>query len=185
MSKFEILHSKPIYQGRIFSLEIVDARMPNGIVRDFDLVRHPGAVVILPLDDQGRIWFVRQYRLGADRVLLELPAGLLAPGEEPADCAAREVREETGMAAGKIERMGGFFLAPGYSSEYLHIFIARDLYPDRLPGDDDEFLQAEPVPVQQAYVMAKAGQIEDGKTLATLLLAETHLAYWIVHRRKE
>lgn len=185
MNKFEILRSKSLYQGRIFSLESVEARLPDGKTRDFDLVRHPGAVTILPLDEQGRIWFVHQYRLGADRVLLELPAGLTAPGEEPAACAAREVREEIGMAARKIERMGGFFLAPGYSSEYLHIFIARDLYPDRLPADDDEFIHTEAIPAQQAYAMAKAGKIEDGKTLATLLLAETHLAYWIFHRRKD
>lgn len=175
MQNFEILKSERVYTGHLFAVETVQARLPDGKVRAFDLVRHPGAVTILPLDDQGRIWFVRQYRIGAGRVMLELPAGVVNAGEEPAECAAREVREEVGLAARKIERLGGFFIAPGYTSEYLDIYLARDLYPARLPGDEDEFLQTEAVPAAQAYAMARAGEIEDAKTLATLLLAEARL----------
>ncbi len=175
MQNVEQLSSETVYTGRAFQVEVVDARMPDGAVRRFDLVRHPGAVTIIPLDAGGRIWFVRQYRFGANAPLLELPAGTLNPGEDPAACAAREVREETGMAAKKLVKLGEFYLAPGYSTEYMHIFLATDLYPDQLPGDEDEFLQIEAIPADQVLQMARDNQLNDGKTLAALLLALPHL----------
>jgi ADP-ribose pyrophosphatase len=175
MEKFEILKIDPIYQGRVFRLESIQARLPDGKVRSYDIVRHPGAVALIPLDEQGRILFVRQYRLGSGSELLELPAGTLEPNEAPDACAAREVREETGMAAQKIEHLGGFYMAPGYSSEFLHIYLATGLYPARLPGDEDEFLQVEAIPVAQVFEWVRSGQIQDGKSLAALLLAQNRL----------
>lgn len=174
MQKFELLNSETVYSGRAFSVEVVDARLPDGNVRRFDLVRHTGAVTIVPLHE-GKIFFVRQYRFGADDALLELPAGTLNHGEDPAVCAAREVREEIGMAAGKLDKLGEFYLAPGYSTEYMHVYLAGELYPDQLPGDDDEFLQVEAIPVDQVMQMVRDNQLNDGKTLAALLLALPHL----------
>jgi ADP-ribose pyrophosphatase len=174
MSGYQFLKSEKIYQGRAFDVEAHTFRLPNGRQQTYDLVSHRGSVTVVPLDPQGRILFVRQYRLGSASELLELPAGL-NDGEDPADCAAREIREETGMAAGKLLELGSFYLAPGYSSEFMHIFLALDLYPAPLQADEDEFLQVSAIPADEAYAMARRGEIHDGKTLAALLLAEKHL----------
>ncbi len=175
MKPFDLLNAQNVYTGRAFSVDRVDVRLPNGKRSTFDLVRHPGAVALVVLDDQQHVLMVRQYRLGADRDLLELPAGTLNPDENPDDCAAREVREETGFGARELRRLGAFYMAPGYSSEYLHIYLATGLFPDRLPGDDDEFINVEAVPVEDLTGMVARGEIRDGKTLAGLLLAQEHL----------
>jgi ADP-ribose pyrophosphatase len=173
---YELIQSTPIHQGRVFSLRQDEIRLPDGKTSRLDIVYHPGAVVLLPVDPEGRILFIRQYRHSAGEVLLELPAGTMENEEEVEACALREIREETGMMAGQIEKIGEFFLAPGYSTEFLYIYLARDLRPDPLPGDDDEFIQVEPLQVDQAYMLAETGQIRDAKTLATLLLARAHLS---------
>jgi len=173
--KFDLLHTEPVYQGRAFGVERVQVRLPNGHESVYDLVRHVGAVTLVPIDDDGRILFVRQYRLGADQVLLELPAGVLDPGEPPAECAAREIREETGNAAREMLPLGTFYMAPGYSSEYMHVFLARGLYPAPLEADDDEFLQVEAVDAAEAYAMVRRGELIDGKSLAALLLARPYI----------
>jgi ADP-ribose pyrophosphatase len=118
---------------------------------------------------------VRQYRHATKQELLELPAGTLEPGEEPEACARREAREEIGMAARLIQKIGEFFLAPGYSNEYMRVYLAIDLTPDPLKGDDDEFITVERIPLEQAYNLAESGEIRDGKTLAALLLAKPYL----------
>jgi ADP-ribose pyrophosphatase len=128
------------------------------------------------LDNQGCVWFVRQYRHATQQELLELPAGTLEAGEEPEICARREVREEIGMAAGMIQKIGEFFLAPGYSSEYMRVYLATDLTPDPLKGDDDEFITVVRIPLEQAYKMVDSGEIRDGKTLAALLLVKPYLS---------
>jgi ADP-ribose pyrophosphatase len=172
---YELLQSEPIYQGKVFSLRKDEIRLPNGGTAKLDIVEHPGAVVLLPVDESGRIWFIRQYRHSAGEVLLELPAGTLDYGEAPETCAYREIREEIGMSAGQIQKIAEFFLAPGYSTEFLHLFLARDLKPDPLQGDEDEFIQVEQIPVSEAFVLAESGQIRDAKTLAALILAKAYL----------
>jgi len=127
-------------------------------------------VALLPVGQDGLIWFVRQYRHPAGKRLLELPAGTLEPGEPPEECARRECREEIGMAPGRLERLGGFYLAPGYSTEYLHVFLAADLQPSPLPGDEDEQLEIERLGLEQALRRMRRGEIEDAKSLAALLL---------------
>ena len=107
--------------------------------------------------------------------LLELPAGTLDDDEAPEVCAAREIREETGMAAGKLVELGAFYLAPGYSTEYMHVFLATDLSEDPLEADDDEFLSVESVPLAEAIRMAERGEMPDAKSLAALLMARSHL----------
>ena len=172
---YELIQSNTIYQGRVFSLRKDEVRLPNGEVAQLDIVAHPGAVVLLPVDEAGRIWFIRQYRHPAGEVLLELPAGTMEAGEAAESCALREIREETGMSAGRIQKIGEYFLAPGYSTEFLHIYLARDLKPDPLQGDADEFIETEPIPIDEAFALAEGGQIRDAKTLATLLMARAHL----------
>ena len=139
------------------------------------IVDHPGAVTLLPVDSQGRVWFVRQYRHAIQQDLLELPAGTLEKGEEPQACARREVREEIGMAAELLQKIGEFYLAPGYSSEYMHVYLATGLMADPLKGDDDEFITVERIPIEQVYARAEEGTIKDGKTLAVLQLARPYL----------
>jgi ADP-ribose pyrophosphatase len=168
---FPLIHSKLVYQGKAFDVRQDEVRTPKNQVMRLDIVAHSGAVTILPLDAQQRIWFVRQYRHAAGQELLELPAGTLEEGEAPEACARREIREEIGMAAGRIEKLGDFFLAPGYSTEFMHVFLATDLYPDPLEGDDDEFLSAVAFPAAQALHMAVTGEIKDAKSLAALALA--------------
>lgn len=168
--KFERLQSEPIYQGRAFNVRRDQVRTPAGQEVWLDIVEHVGAVTIVPLDADNRIYFVRQYRHASGQTLLELPAGTLNPGEAPEVCAAREVREEIGLAAGRLEKLGGFFLAPGYSTEYMHVFLARDLRPDPLPGDEDEFLSVESIPAAEMGRQLAAGAIQDAKSLAALML---------------
>ena len=121
------------------------------------------------------MWFVRQYRHAAGKMMLELPAGTLEAGEDPRDCALRELQEEIDMGARKMRQLGSFFLAPGYSTEFMYIFLATDLYPSSLPEDENEFLIVEKIPVTEAYALARAGEIDDGKTLAALFLAQPQM----------
>jgi ADP-ribose pyrophosphatase len=172
---FELLNSEIVYLGRAFTIRRDTLGLPDGHKTRLDIVEHVGSVVILPVDDQGKLLFVRQYRHAAGLDLLELPAGTLNEGESPETCARREVREETGMAAGLLQQLGGFYLAPGYSSEYMHVYLATDLHPDPLEADADEFLTVENIPLDAALEMARRGGIPDAKTLAAILLAQSQL----------
>ena len=171
---YEILHTETLYHGRAFNVRRDEIRLPDGKTARVDIVDHVGAVTLVPVDEQKRVWFVRQYRHPAGEVLLELPAGMVEPGELPLDCARREIREEIGMAAGRIELIGEFYLAPGYSSEFMRVFLATDLRPDPLPGDADEFISIEPIPLEVVQQMIENGKIRDAKTLASLMLAKRY-----------
>jgi ADP-ribose pyrophosphatase len=163
------------YHGRAFDVYQVKVRMPDAHEKLYDLVAHPGAVVIVPVD-HGEIFFVRQYRLGASESLLELPAGVLNAGESPDDCARREIREETGQGAKTWQKLGEFYIAPGYCDEYQHIYLATDLVPDPLEPDSDEFIEVEKFPIEKVYRMVFEGKIRDAKTLAALLFAKPYLS---------
>ena len=167
---FEQVQSEIVYRGRAFNVRKDHVRMPNGLVTQLDIVEHVGAVTVAPLDEEGNLWFVRQYRHASGQDLLELPAGTLEAGEAPEACAAREIREEVGMRAGELRKLGEFFLAPGYSTEYMHVYLATKLSADPLPGDVDEFLSVERVPLAQVGGLVQSGAIQDGKTLAVMYL---------------
>ena len=169
------LNREKLYSGPVFDVFKVFLQLPNGGERVYDLVEHSGSVTIVPVDDQGRIYFVTQYRVGADDRLLELPAGVLEQGEDPLVSAQREIREEIGMGARDLTSLGSFYLAPGYTSEYMTIFLARGLYPAPLDPDEDEFLEIVTLPIETVYQKAFGGEIQDGKTLAALLLALPHI----------
>lgn len=172
---FEVLKSQTVYQGRAFNVRRDEVRLPGGRLAHLDIVDHPGAVTLIPVDDRGRILFVRQFRYAVQEDLLELPAGTLEPGEPPEACALREVREETGMSADQIRKLGEFFLAPGYSTEHMHIFLLTGLKPAPLQGDADEFISVEPLEIDQAYELAQRGIIRDAKSISALFLAQPFL----------
>lgn len=171
----QILSRKTVFQGHAFDVELVHLRLPDGRERDYDLVSHNDSVTIVPFDRDGSLWFVSQFRTGCECPMLELPAGVIDDGETPEDCAAREVREEIGMAAGKLTRLGSVYLAAGYSSEENHIFLAEDLLDSPLAMDEDEFLNVSCLPLSQVWEMAENGEFKDSKTLAALMLAKPRL----------
>jgi ADP-ribose pyrophosphatase len=172
---FKTLKSETVYQGKAFDVRREQLLLPDGKTTWFDLVVHPGAVTLIPIDDQGRVLFIRQYRHAVGKELLELPAGTLETDEEPLTCAAREMREETGMSAGKLTKVGEFYLVPGYSTEYMYIYLASDLQPDPLPGDEDEFITVEIFPLDDIPKLVSQGMIQDAKSLAALTLADSFL----------
>jgi ADP-ribose pyrophosphatase len=171
----ETIARETIYRGHAFNIRRDEVRFPNQHTMHLDIIEHPGAVTILPIDAEGRILFVRQYRHATGKELLELPAGTLNVGEQPDTCALREIREETGFAAGNLIKLGEFYLAPGYSTEYMVVYLANELHPDPLPGDADEFITLEAIPIKQAYDLALNGDLQDGKSLAALLLAHPYI----------
>jgi len=173
--EFKLVASHPIYQGRVFGVRQDQVQMPNGHLARLDIVEHPPAVLLVPVDANGDIWFIHQYRHAAGQEILELPAGVMEPGESPERCAEREIREEIGMSASEFSLIGEFFMAPGYTTEYLYVFLARDLQSNPLPGDADEFIRVERMAAAQAFSMVARGEIHDSKTIAALLLAKTYL----------
>ena len=170
----KILKNETMYKAHVFDAEKVLIEFPDGRQGYYDLVRHCPAVVIIPVTDEGKILLVRQYRLGAEKELLELPAGLINDGEEPDPAAVRELQEETGYK-GRLTRLGGFFASAGYCSEYLNIYLAQDLSWDPLPQDDDEFLSNISMDIEEVYAAAENGELEDSKTIAALMMAQKYI----------
>ena len=172
---FELIKSENILQGRAFKIRRDHLKTPDGGETKFEIIEHGGSVIIIPIDADGNLLFVRQYRHAAEMNLLELPAGT-RDGDEPyEDCAAREIREETGMEAGKLQKVGEFYLAPGYSTEFMAVYIATELKHNPLEADDDEFLEVEKISIQKAFELAESGEMPDAKSLAALLLAKPYL----------
>ena len=175
MPTFELMKSETLLQGRAFKIRRDTLKTPDGRETKFVIVDHGGSVVIIPVDGDGNILLVRQYRHAAGMDLLELPAGT-RDGDEPfEDCAAREIREETGMEAGTLKHIGSFYLAPGYSTEYMGVFLATDLSHNPLEMDEDEFLSVEKMPIREVIAMAERGEMPDAKSLAALLMARPYL----------
>jgi ADP-ribose pyrophosphatase len=173
--KFQLIKSEKTYTGRAFSVRRDHLQTPGGNIVKYDIVDHIGSVSLVPVDEFGQIYFVRQYRHAALAELLELPAGTLETGEPPEEAAAREIREEIGMAASNLQEIGSFYLAPGYSTELMHVYLATGLYPDPLDPDADEYLSVEKMPVEAAFHLAESGAMLDAKSLAALLLARPFL----------
>ena len=171
----EIISSEEIFSGCVFDVLREQIRLQNGHIVTRELISHVGAVTILPIDDEDKIWFVRQYRHPTKQMLLELPAGTLEKDEGTEQCAARELREEIGFAAGELKKLGSFYLAPGYSSEYMHVYLASNLTPNPLPPDADEYLEVVNYPVDEVLEMVENGEIQDAKTIAALALAAKFL----------
>ncbi len=180
MPTFYVMNSEQVYQGKNFTVRRDTVKMPNGREAHLDILDHPGSVVMVPVDANGDMLFVRQYRHATKLDLLELPAGTRDGEEPPESCAAREMREETGMQAAHLEQLAAFYLAPGYSTEFMYAFLATELTPNPLPPDSDEFLQIVKLPVRRAMEMAEKGEIPDAKSLAALLLARNRVMKYLM-----
>ncbi len=168
----KVLRSHMVYKGRVVALRVDEITTPGGHVVTREVVEHPGAVVIIALDDDGLVYLVRQYRHALGRYLLELPAGGLEPGEEPVAGARRELREEVGLVADRWTALGSFFSSPGFANELLHTFLAQGLVSGESDPDDDEDLSVVRYPLT---AVADLGQdLRDAKSLAALHLFEAH-----------
>jgi ADP-ribose pyrophosphatase len=170
---FEVIHSQTVFQGRVFDVRVDQVRLPDGRQIRVDIIEHRGAVTIIPVDSNGLVWFIRQYRHSIGEELVEFPAGVMEENESPDEAAQRELREEIGMAANSLKLIGEFFLAPGYSTEYMYVFLAEDLHPAPLTQDEGEMIEIEKVPVDKALDLAKQGKVRDAKSLASLFFWKT------------
>ncbi len=167
--------SEMIYSGRVVHLDLDTVLLPNGKTAMREVVRHSGAVAIVPIDTDQNIIMVRQYRHPIGRILLEIPAGTLHEGEAPELCAVRELQEEIGYKPGHLEKIGAVYLAPGYSSEFIHLYIATDLQESHLEMDEDEFIEVERVSMADALTRIQKGEIADAKTISAVLLVKDRL----------
>ncbi len=173
---FKLIRSETLFQGRVFKIRRDYVEAPGGRETKFDIVDHGGSVILIPIDQDGKVLFVRQPRYAVGVDLLELPAGT-RDGDEPYEtCAAREIREETGMEAGTLKKVGQFYLAPGYSTEYMEVYLATDLKENPLEADEDEFLTLVKIPLKEVMERVERGDVPDSKSLAALLLARSYLS---------
>ena len=169
--KEEQVTSEEIFKGKVVHLFRDTVRLPNGKLATREVMRHAGAVCVVPLTKEGEVVMVRQYRYPFGTVLLEAPAGKLDPGEAPEDCARRELREETGAVAGKLEYLGDFYPSVAILDENIRLYLATELTFRESQPDEDEFLAVERIPLETLVNRVLSGEIRDGKTQAALLKA--------------
>lgn len=167
--KEEILSTETIFDGRIVHLKVHTVRLPDGNKSKREIIYHQGAVAIVAVDNQQQVLLVKQFRLGIGDVTYEIPAGLLEPDEDPLNAISRELREETGYRPLNIEAMGGVYVAPGYTTEYIHLFYADSYEYAPLEQDEDEFVEAIRIPLYNALTMIDEGLIVEGKSVVGLL----------------
>ncbi len=170
MSAEEVVGSRRVFEGRIVSLRVDDVRLANGHLSTREIVEHRGAVALVAIDGAGRVLLVRQHRAAVDDALLELPAGTLEPGEDPVDCARRELEEETGCRADDLTLLAEFYTAPGFCTEYLHVYLATGLRDGLAHAEEDEQIELVREPVERAMQRVARGEIRDAKTLVGLLV---------------
>lgn len=167
-----ILDSRMVWRGDCLSVEDTTVRLPNGSLGHRDIVRHPGAVAVIALTDDGKIVLVHQYRTPLEQVTVEIPAGKMEPGEDPATAAARELMEETGYLAERMAYLGPIASAPGYSDELLHLYMAMGLSFVGASPDDDEFINVDLVDLNEMVDQVLDGKVIDAKTVVGILLCE-------------
>jgi ADP-ribose pyrophosphatase len=159
-----------LYNGKIFDVVLEKVTLPNGAIKDREIIRHPGAAAMVPLLDDGKVVLIRQYRHAVGEFLWEIPAGTLEPDEGAIECARRELVEETGYEASSFDKLAEILPAPGYTDEHIHIFLATGLRSVEQKLEDDEVLGIQPTPFDTALEMITKGEIQDAKTIAGLLL---------------
>ena len=164
------------YKGIIVRVRLDDAELYTGKVVKREVEEHPGGVTILPVDEDGSCYMVRQFRYPFGRMMLEAPAGKLEYGEDHRECAVRELSEETGFTADELVYLGGCCTSPGFSTEVLHIYLALGLHAGECHPDQDEFLNVEKIPLSQLSRMVMDGEIDDAKTIVAVLKAEKYLS---------
>jgi ADP-ribose pyrophosphatase len=170
----ETLSSRRIYEGRAVNLRVDTVRLPSGRETTREVVEHEEVVAVVAVDDKDKLLLVKQYRQPVSKELLEIVAGGIDPGESPEDAVRREMREETGFLPQKVQKLGGFYSAPGYSTEYLYLYLATDLISSPLRAEDTENISLVRVPINQVRELITSGAIADAKSIAGLL---TYLEY--------
>ncbi len=170
-----VLESRRVYDGRIMAVRVDTVALPNGREATREIVEHAPVVAIVPVDENGDVVMVRQYRLATGDVMLEVPAGLVDEGEEIEAAAQRELQEETGYRAGHLERLAGFFVSPGFCTEFIHVFLALGLEESDLDADEDEDIVVERVPLAEAVRLVEEGAIRDAKSIVGILMARERL----------
>lgn len=165
-----IVESEIVFAGKKATLRL-DTIEIEGKLFKRETVEHAGVAAIVPVDSDGCVIMVRQYRIAAGEVMLEIPAGGMDPGETPEETAQRELAEEIGMRAGTLTKLAQFYVSPGISSEIIHLFLAEDLSEAAADADEDEDIVLKKVPLTTAVLMAEYGEFEDGKTLVGILMA--------------
>ena len=175
--------TKRIYEGNIINVRVDTVRMPSGRDATREIVEHSHAVCIVPIDNDGNVVLVRQYRKPAEDALLEVPAGGVEDGEISEEAVLRELQEEIGYTADHLEHLSSFWVAPGWATEYMHAYLATGLRESRLDGDEDENIEVVRLRFDEAVSMLKTGEINDGKRFAARLLAQPLLVLEIIQRK--
>lgn len=169
MIQEKTISSQTIFEGRAVSLKIDTVQMPDGRTTTREIVDHAPCVAIVAIDNDDKILLVKQYRKPANQELLEIPAGGIEPGESPEDAVKRELAEETGYQPNRVIKLGGFYSAPGFCTEYLYLFLATDLVPYRLDAEDTESIELVRIPMDEAIALVMSNTICDSKSIAGLL----------------
>jgi len=165
------VNCKNLYNGKIVKLDIETVLLPNGNITEREIIRHPGAVAILPIDSNENIYFIKQFRKAINDILIEIPAGKLEIGEEPYKCALRELQEEIGYTSNKLTLINTIYTSPGFADEIIYIYKAEELVKSQLKKDEDEFIDICIFHKSQVFDMIKNGEIKDAKTIVALLTA--------------
>ncbi len=168
------LSSKRIHSGRVINLDVDAVRFPDGSTGELEIVRHPGAAAVVPFasdprGDDPTVLLIQQYRYATNGSLLEIPAGRLDPGEDPEGCGRRELLEEVGVTAGRLERLTTIWTTPGFTDERIHLFWASELSAGKHAREPDEFIEVIPKPLSEALQLVRSGVISDAKTALSLL----------------
>ena len=166
---------KPVFAGRLVNLAVESVTLPNGVVVELEIVRHPGGAAVVALDERDRVCLLWQYRYASGGWLWELPAGKLDPGESPETTAVRELEEEAGVRAGRLERLGSMIPTPGYCNEVVHLYLARDLVQVPAQPETEELFEVHWIPYEVALGQVHDGTIRDAKTMLGLTLCAGRL----------
>lgn len=179
LQKIKVLSTRKLHRGRSFAFETEEVTLPNGRQTSFDLVRHPGSTVIVPLHADGAITLTYQYRHPMRDFVYEIPAGTLEPGEDPQVCAGRELEEETGFRAGELISLGEILIVPSYSDEVCFAYLAGKLSPTQQNLDEDEIIQVETRPAAEVLAMISDGRISDALSIAAIHRALPYLGPYL------
>jgi len=174
-----LVSTERLYTGRIVNLDLDTVRFPNGSTGRLEMIRHPGASAVVPLLDplegaDPRVLLIRQFRHAADDFIWEIPAGRLDPGESPEACAARELEEETGMRAARLDRLTTIYTTPGFTDERIHLFLATGLEAGTEARESDEFMEVEARRWSEVMELVRSGRVMDGKTLVSLMFVQCY-----------
>lgn len=169
--KAQRLESRTAYAGRIIDVTLDRVLLPNGRETELEVVRHPGAAAMVPLEEDGTVLLIRQYRWAAEGFILEVPAGKLDGGEAPEECARRELEEEIGRRAGRLDLLGSVLTTPGFTDELIHLYLARDLEAGQSRPEQDEIIETRPIALDETPGMIARGEIRDAKSICALSMA--------------